>query len=154
MGMELQVLGAFVSAAGQMQAASGIESAGEYNRQIGERNEKVAEQKAEMRIFQASQEALRFSEEFRSLNDASMQAMRFNGVVGSSGTSLDVAMNNALEAEKDIQTMKMNAARDASDMREEGVNARLKGELSAYEAKAQAKAMRIGAMGSLFSSLA
>ena len=151
MGVEvgLAVAGAGLSLLGGLQAADGVEKAGAYNKKIADRNAKVAENKAEMRVFQAGREITRFREEFRELNDASAQAMRANGVV-ISGTALDVLLDNALEAEKDIQTIAYNAAADASDLREKGVNERLRGELSAFQAKAQARAMRTAAFGQAF----
>lgn len=153
MGIEvgLAVAGAGISLLGSEMAASGVKAAGAYNKGIADRNAQVADNKAIMTMQQAGREITRFREEFRGLNDASAQAMRKNGVV-ISGTALDVLLDNALEAERDMQTINYNAAANASDIREKGVNERLRGNLANYEAKVQAKAMRIQGVTNAISS--
>jgi hypothetical protein len=153
MGVEVAIAaaGAGLSLMGSEMAASGVREAGRYNKAIADRNADVADNRAQMRVIESGREIVRFREEFRELNAASGQAMRKNGTV-ISGTALDVLLNNALEAESDIQTIAYNAAADASDLREKGVNERLRGELANYESKAQAKAMRIQGLSNAFST--
>ena len=154
MGLELPALlalsGAGVSLIGAEQQAKGVRTAGKYAKAVGERNFKVAETKAEMRVFQAAQDIVRFREDFRDLNDSSGQAFRFNGVVATSGTALDVQLANALEADIEIATIDLNARREAQDLRDQGLNARLEGDLRNYESKVTAGAIRMGAIADTF----
>ena len=142
----MTLIGAGVSAAGTFAAAEGTKQVGRYNKQIADRNAKVAEQKAEMALFDASRNAVKFRNDFRGLNDASALAMRKNNVA-ITGSALDVLLNNALNFEIDNENQRRQAAATASDYRENAVNERLRGQLALYEAKQQARAMKIAAIG-------
>jgi len=153
MGLEpvyLAAAGSAIGLLGAEQQAQGARTAGKYAKAVGERNFKVAETKAEMRVFQAAQDIVRFREDFRDLNDSSGQAFRFNGVVATSGTALDVQLANALEADIEIATIDLNARREAQDLRDQGLNARLEGDLRNYESKVTAGAIRMGAIADTF----
>lgn len=143
MGVEMAVLGAAVSYAGSEAAAQGITDSAKYNKVITDRNADVLDNRAQQVVFQAGQEIVRFREEFRELNDAAAQTQRKNGVVASSGTALDVLLENAVEAEADIQKIEINAAAQASDLKEQSINERLKGQYAVFDAKNQARAQRI-----------
>lgn len=143
MGVEMAVLGAAVSLAGSEAAAQGVTDSAKYNKRITDRNADVLENRAQQKVFQAGQEIVRFREQFRDLNDASAQTQRRNGVVATSGTALDVLLANAVEAETDMQQIEMNAAAEASDLKEQSINEKLKGQYAMYDAKNQARAMRI-----------
>lgn len=154
MGLEaatLMAIGSGVSAIGTFAAAEGTKQVGRYNKQIADRNAKVAEQRAEMALFDASRNAVKFRNDFRGLNDASAMAMRKNNVA-ITGSALDVLLNNALNFEIDNENQRRQAAATASDYRENAVNERLRGQLALYEAKQQAKAMKIGAIGKMFTT--
>ena len=142
----MTLIGAGVSTAATFMAADGTKKAGRYNKQIADRNAKVAEQKAEMALFDASRNAVKFRNDFRGLNDASAMAMRKNNVA-ITGSALDVLLNNALNFEIDNENQRRQAAATASDYRENAVNERLRGQLAYYEAKQQARAMKIAAIG-------
>lgn len=149
MGLEaatLMAIGAGVSAVGSFSAAEGVKQTGRYNKQIADRNAKVSEQKAEMALFDASRNAVKFRNDFRGLNDASAMAMRKNNVA-ITGSALDVLLGNALNFEIDNENQRRQAAATASDFRENAVNERLRGQLAYYEAKQQARAMKIAAIG-------
>lgn len=143
MGLEMAALGAAVSLAGSEAAAQGITDSAKYNKKITDRNADVLDNRAQQVVFQAGQEIVRFREEFRELNDAAAQTQRKNGVVASSGTALDVLLENAVEAEADIQKIEINAAAQASDLKEQSINERLKGQYAMHDAKNQARAQRI-----------
>lgn len=145
-GTELLILGTAASTAATFAAADGTKKVGRYNKQIADRNAKVAEQKAEMALFDASRNAVKFRNDFRGLNDASAMAMRKNNVA-ITGSALDVLLNNALNFEIDNENQRRQAAATASDYRENAVNERLRGQLALYEAKQQARAMKIAAIG-------
>ena len=67
--------------------------------------------------------------------------------VAITGSALDVLLNNALNFEIDNENQRRQAAATASDYRENAVNERLRGQLALYEAKQQATAMKIAAIG-------
>ena len=149
MGLEaatLMAIGSGVSAVGTFAAAEGTKQVGRYNKQIADRNAKSEEQKAEMALFDASRNAVKFRNDFRGLNDASAMAMRKNNVA-ITGSALDVLLNNALNFEIDNENQRRQAAATASDYRENAVNERLRGQLALYEAKQQSRAMKIAAIG-------
>jgi len=105
MGLEaatLMAIGTGVSTAATFAAAEGTKDVGRYNKQIADRNALVSEQKAEMALFDASREAVKFRNDFRALNDYSAMSMRKNNVA-ISGTALDVLLDNALNFEIDNQ---------------------------------------------------
>ena len=131
---------------GDFMAADSVKATGRYNKQIADRNAKSEEQKAEMALFDASRNAVKFRNDFRGLNDASALAMRKNNVA-ITGSALDVLLNNALSFEIDNENQRRQAAATASDFRENAVNERLRGELAYFEAKNQARAMKIKAIG-------
>ena len=131
---------------GDFMAADSVKATGRYNKQIADRNAKSEEQKAEMALFDASRNAVKFRNDFRGLNDASAMAMRKNNVA-ITGTALDVLLNNALSFEVDNENQRRQAAATASDFRENAVNERLRGQIAYFEARSQAKAMRIRAVG-------
>ena len=156
MGLEaatLMAIGTGVSTAATFAAAEGTKDVGRYNKQIADRNALVSEQKAEMALFDASREAVKFRNDFRALNDSSAMSMRKNNVA-ISGTALDVLLDNALNFEIDNQNELRKAAATASDYKENAVNSRLRGQLALYEAKQTAKAMKIGAVGKAFTTYA
>ena len=142
----MTLIGAGISAGATVLAADGTKQVGRYSKQIADRNAKVAEQKAEMALFDASRNAVKFRNDFRGLNDASAMAMRKNNVA-ITGSALDVLLGNALNFEIDNENQRRQAAATASDYRENAVNERLRGQLAYYEAKQQARAMKIAAIG-------
>ena len=149
----MAIIGGGISTAATFSAAETTKQVGRYNKSIADRNALVAEQKAEMALFDASRNAVKFRNDFRALNDSSAMAMRKNNVA-ISGTALDVLLDNALNFEIDNQNALRQAAATASDYKENAVNSRLKGQLALYEAKQTAKAMKIGAIGSAFTKYA
>ncbi len=145
----LLIGGMAATAVGTSQAAKGARQAGDYNYGVAKRNEKAAQQKAKLVKLMAERDVIDFRKQFRVLNKATAQQFMKSGIVATSGTALEVQMANAIEAEKDIQRMKYNAEADASEIREKGVNERLRGELALYESKVQAQNIRMKGIGSL-----
>lgn len=129
---------------GGMQQAKGLRAAGsaamqtaEYNAAIRRRNERVANQEADLRERVGDREALRFRKQFSKLQAKTETAYRKSGVATSTGTPLLVMMENANEAEEEVQLIGLQARTDAGRMREQGVNQRLAGELAILEGRQQ-----------------
>ena len=64
--------------------------------------------------------------------------------------ALEVMMENANEAEEDVQTIRLQAATDAGRMRQQGVNQRLAGQLTLLQGRSQKMAADIQARSQMF----
>lgn len=147
-------IGAGISFMGSMAGASAISKAGAYNQLLANRNAKVAEQKAELRVFRAEQDIVKFRNQYQGLaGEQQVQYSKANILTGT-GTALEIAMKSAEEMDADINNLEYNAKAEAGDLRDQAENMRLKGILARYEAKAQAKAMRLQAIGKFAGSMA
>jgi len=159
-GTGVSFMGAQQQAAGMRAAGSAAMQTAEYNAAIRRRNERVAKQEADLRERVGDREALRFRKQFSRLQAKTETAYRKSGVATSTGTPLMVMMENANEAEEEVQLIGLQARTDAGRLREQGVNQRLAGELALLEGKQQqlaynirARAAQTQAFGNLFSGL-
>nr|BAR32599.1 putative internal virion protein [uncultured Mediterranean phage uvMED] len=150
--MVASAIGSGLQFVGQMQTAKGMRAAGraalqtaEYNKSIRDRNARVADQNAALRERVGGSEVVRFRKKFSKLQARGETAYRKSGVIASSGTPLQVLMDNANEAEEEVQTIRLTATTDAGRMREQGVNQRLAGQLTLLEGKQQRLAYNIKA---------
>ena len=159
MGIETALLaaGTAVSVAGSLQAAGAMRQAGEqaektarYNQSIRERNAKVAENNADYRRRVGEREVGRFQEQFGKLQARAGVAFRKAGVVASTGTPLQVLMENANQAEIDAQTIRLQALTDAGQLREQAANERLAGQLTLLEGRSQRAALNMQARSKMF----
>ncbi len=110
-------------------AGAAEQAAYEYNAKIRERNAKALEQEAEAQLFGAEWEISDFREDFQKLNKATSQAFRSNGWVAEGGTPYLVAIENAAEADEEVQLKRWQALTGAQATRERGVNERLSADL-------------------------
>lgn len=166
-GLGTSAVGTGVSFMGAQQQAAGMRAAGraamqtaEFNAAIRRRNERVAKQEADLRERVGDREALRFRKQFSKLQAKTETAFRKGGVATSSGTPLLVMMENANEAEEEVQLIGLQARTDAGRMREQGINQRLAGELALLEGGQQqlgfnirARAAQTQGFADAFSSL-
>ena len=157
MGVELAIAGTVISALGSYSAARGAKAQGkaalrtaQYNKAIRDRNARVADQEAELRERVGDREVREFREDFGKLQARAGVAFRKSGVIASSGTPLEVMMQNANEAEEDVQTIRLQAATDAGRMRQQGVNQRLAGQLALLEGRSRKMAADIQARSKYF----
>ena len=145
-------LGAGISLLAGNQAAGAAAAAGRYNKAVADRNKQLLDRQAEQAIFRTGQQIVAFRENFYDMQAASGAALRFNGVVASSGTALDVLMENAAQADAEIENMRYNGVAEARDLRQEGINQQLQGNIAQLEANAQAAAIRASTVTSIFKS--
>ena len=150
--MWMMAAGAALSFMGSMQAASATSAAGRYNQQVAERNAKVAEQKAALTIFRSEQDIVKFRSQYDGL--AGEQEVQYNkaNIMTGTGSALEVAMASAEEMDADIANIEYSAKAEAADLKDQAANQRFRGILARFEAKAQAKAMRMKAFGKLAGS--
>lgn len=145
---------------GAMQQAKGLRAAGaaamrtaEFNNAIRKRNERVARQEADLRERVGDREAIRFRKNFRKLQDKADTAFRKGGVATGTGTPILVAMENANEAEEEVQLIGLQARTDAGRLREQGVNQRLAGQVTLLEGRARQQAFNTRAKTAMISGI-
>ena len=141
-----------VSTYGTMQAAKGQEAMGraqmqaaEFNQSIRDRNARVAEREADLRERVGGREEVRFGKRFSKLQARTETAFRKGGVVATTGTPLQVLMDNASEGEEEVQLIRLEAAGDATRLREQAANQRLAGQVSLLQGSQQQLASNIRA---------
>ena len=161
MGIETAIIAGTVAAVGgSMMAASGSKAAGsaarqtgEYNKSIRDRNARLADSNADLRERATGQQEVRFRKQIAALQAQTGTAYRKSGVIASSGTPLEVLMQNANEAEEDIELNRRQGATEAGQMREQGVNERLQGQLTLLGAQQQERAYKMQARSQKFDAL-
>ena len=151
-GAALTAAGTALSVYGQMQSAKGFEAMGEaqmrsaeFNKSIRDRNARLAEREADLRERVGGREEVRFRKKFAKLQAQTETAFRKAGVVATTGTPLQVLMENASEGEEEVQLIKLETAGDATRLREQATNQRLAGTVALLEGGQQRMASNIRA---------
>jgi len=159
-GTALFAAGTAISAYGQMQTAKGFDKLGaaqmqaaEFNKSIRDRNARVAEREADLRERVGGREEVRFRKKFAKLQAQTETAFRKGGVVATTGTPLQVLMENASEGEEEVQLIKLETAGDATKLREQATNQRLAGNVALLEGGQQRMASSIRAGTARFKAL-
>ena len=147
------VVGAVMSAAGQVAAGSAAKSAGRYRQQVQERNAKVVEQEKLVRHHKTGEDIVRFREQFAATEGTTRMALSKSGVRTDTGTGLRILMENAQRADEDIATAFYNAELGERSLDEKAQMMRLQGNLYAYEGRMQARAAYLKAGSSLITWL-
>ena len=148
----LMLAGAGLSAFGTIKGGKGAKAAADYNASIMERNAKVAEKEAEQIGRIASYNLQENEKEFKILNDRTVMAYGKNGWMTGTGTPLKKAMNNVIEFQRDMETARYNTKIKQNEKIESATNMRLQADLKRYEGRAQYKAARTKAFGTLLSA--
>ena len=136
MGIETALLaaGTAVSVAGAVQQRNALRQAGRqaeetarYNQSIRERNARVAENNADYRRRVGERDIKRFRSEIGKIQAQAGVAFRKRGVVASTGTPLEVLLENANQAAEQEQLMRLQAFTEAGQMREQAAGQRAAG---------------------------
>tara|TARA_R100000951_G_scaffold106025_1_gene100203 strand:+ start:1733 stop:2221 length:489 start_codon:yes stop_codon:yes gene_type:complete len=143
--------GTALSAFGTIKGGKGAKAAADYNASIMERNAKVAEKEAEQIGRVAGWDIQENEKEFQILNDRSVMAFGKNGWMTGTGTPLKKAMANVVEFQKDMEVARYNTKVRQNEKIESATNMKLQAELKRYEGRAQLKAARTKAFGTLLS---
>lgn len=138
-GVGLSLLGA------QAQARN-IEKVGGFNADVSDRNARAAQQAAEQEKFFGELDAVDFRAQYKKLAAKQQTALIRSGFDIDSGTSLQIKLASANNADKTLQQISINAARRASDQNERAINATLRGQVTRLEAKAQASNVRVSSV--------
>jgi hypothetical protein len=136
----------------EYQAGQQKQAAYNYNSDINERNAKAFEQQAEQAEFINEVEITEFREQYADLRDAQAQAFRYNGWLAEEGTPLKVALASAQEADEEIANRRYNAAVSAQEIREQGVQERMQGQLNRMYGKSAATEGKARAFASLINT--
>jgi hypothetical protein len=136
----------------EYQAGQQKQAARNYNSDINERNAKAFEQQAEQAEFINEVEITEFREQYADLRDAQAQAFRYNGWLAEEGTPLKVALASAQEADEEIANRRYNAAVSAQEIREQGVQERMQGQLNRMYGKSAATEGKARAFASLINT--
>ena len=147
----LMLAGTAVSAVGSIKAGKGSKAAADYNASIMERNAKVATKEAEQIGRIAGFQALEQEEQFKQLTDKIQMGYGKNGWMAATGTPLKRQMRNIVQFQQDMEIAKYNTKVKQNEKMEVATNMKLSAALKRYEGRAQAKAGRTQAFGTLLS---
>ena len=150
-GTAMQMYGSAQQSKGLRAAGSAAMQTAEFNAAIRRRNERVARQEADLRERVGDREALRFRKQFGRLQATAETAYRKGGVAANTGTPILVAMENANEAEEEVQLIGLQARTDAGRLREQGVNQRLAGDVALLEGRSRQQAFNTRAKSAMIS---
>jgi hypothetical protein len=148
----LMLAGTAVSAVGSIKAGKGAKAAADYNASIMERNAKVAEKEAEQIGRIAGFQALEQEEQFKQLTDKVQMGYGKNGWMAATGTPLKRQMRNIIQFQQDMEIAKYNTKVKQNEKMEVATNMKLSAALKRYEGRAQLKAARTQAFGTLLSA--
>lgn len=121
---------AFMIPVAQVMQGNAQNAAFKYNAAIDDRNAKVNEMQGDQLVLSSEVEIDQFQKDFEDVLAATSQAYRYNGFVAGTGTALDVAMENASEADREIRTRRYNASIGKQQAEESAVMNRLQGNLN------------------------
>tara|TARA_R100000315_G_scaffold62505_1_gene44558 strand:+ start:1317 stop:1805 length:489 start_codon:yes stop_codon:yes gene_type:complete len=140
------ILGTYMSVQGARAQGKAQAAASRYNAAINDRNAKSADIQADWTKLRGDIETLNFVDDFRELNAATAQRVRYDGWT-LTGTGLDVYMKNAQEADEEKTIREVDTYAEMQAYHEKGVNERLSANLNRMYAKSYLTASRYRAAG-------
>jgi hypothetical protein len=127
----IALAGAATSAAGQYQQGKAASKSMEYNAQVSEQQAAQIEQGAELDVMKQARNAKRMA-------GAQRAGYAASGVVGGTGTPLDVELESAAEAEMDMMITRWNGKVGASRAKSQAAYERMQGANYMSEGKSKA----------------
>ena len=146
MSLPFIAAGVGLSLLGAQAQARNIEKVGGFNAAISDRNARAAQQAAEQEKFFGELDAVDFRTQYKKLAAKQQTALIRSGFDIDSGTSLQIKLASANNADKTFEQIRINAARRASDQNERAINSTLRGQVTRLEAKAQASNVRVSSV--------
>lgn len=119
-----------LSASGSIRAGKAEAAAQNFNAQISERNAKVADQQAEVTRMRTELDIQDFRRDFRDFQGFQAQLYRHNGFVATSGTPLQVLLESAEEADRQIADMRYNGSVESMKLLEQAAQDRMQADLN------------------------
>ena len=145
------IITSVVAANGARVVGKQQKAANDFNADINDRNALADEQKVTQLKLVNGLEVTKFKKEFSDLQDATMQAFRYNGFVADGGTPLKVALANAQAADEEIAIMKYNAEVGVQEIEESATQNRMQASLNRLYGRNAMAAGNINAGTSLLS---
>ena len=143
------VVGGGMGAAGNMKSGRSARAIAEYNARIRERDAKLLEQMAEHKILMKDVQNVRTQQEYGRFMESGITAYNKSGVMSGQDTPLSVLLDNALQADMDMNFADYNTKVEALSLKEQAVASRLQANVTRMEGAAKAQAYRNQAFGSL-----
>jgi len=145
------IITSVVAANGARAVGKQQKAANDFNADINDRNALADEQDAVQLKIASELDIARFKRQFADLQDATMQAFRYNGFVADGGTPLKVALANAQAADEEIAIMKYNAEVGVQEIEESATQNRMQASLNRLYGRNAMAAGNINAGTSLLS---
>lgn len=148
----MTVLGAAVTAIGQIQASNAAQSQARYEAAIARNNEIRARQLAEDARLRGEAEAADRKRYYSQLEGRQRAALASNNVVVDEGSALDIVADTAAAATLDDLTIRSNAEREALGFEQQGANFRAEAEMADLRRKASRASLPFEVAGTILSS--
>lgn len=148
----VMIVGAIVSAAGQMQQAHAASQAAKYNAAVAQNNANIATQNAQMANAAGEQKAAMQEQKTRAEVGQITANQAASGIDVNKGSAVDVRSSAAENGELDAITIRSNAAREAYGYQTQSQGYNSQAELDKSSAKNDMTAGEIGAAGSFLGS--
>lgn len=144
--------GGLLQASSAIQQGKAAQASAQYNAMMAERSARIAEQQAEQLKRASEFDIQRFRDDFSDLQASSAQAFRYNGFIATSGTPLQVLLENAREADEEIALRRYNTAIDQQQALESATEQRMEARLQRMQGSQARRAGYLQAAGSLLST--
>ncbi len=152
-GMTASVGGSYMAYKGAKKAGKAEQQAQEFNAKVAERNAKVARLSKEQLRKQTEIDILDFKKDFENFQKVSAQMYRVNGFVAETGTPLQVMLDNAYEAEKEVAMIRHNSQIEQSRLEEQAIQGGMQADMNRAYGRSARDAGRYQAYGSLLSGV-
>ncbi len=127
-----------ISAAGTIYGALAADAAGAYNKSMAEYDARQLDDLAKDAIARGEEEAGRVGEEGRLVVGKQRAALAAQGLDVSTGTAADIIAQTMEANDRDIQTVRANAAREALGLQVQGMRIAAEGRAGRRAAQGQA----------------
>tara|TARA_R100001463_G_scaffold25889_1_gene61022 strand:+ start:85 stop:573 length:489 start_codon:yes stop_codon:yes gene_type:complete len=132
--------------------SSAQKASANFNQQVAERNASVQEQQADQNRLQSELAIADFKDQFRGFQ-SQIEAQQYkSGVEVGTGTALEILIENAEEADKEIANRRFNAATNKRALEDSAVMSRLQGQLGQMQGRQARIGTFFGAGRSLLST--
>jgi hypothetical protein len=142
----VQAIGGGISAAGNIQA-------GNTNQRLAEMEADSLDRRANLVILKGAEEAAMARRKGQQIQGAQKAGFAAGGIDVSTGTAARLFEETGAETEQDVRQLKLNAAREAWGLREQGKIRRWQGDVGKYQSRLQAIGGMFGTGGSIAGSM-
>ena len=148
----MMIAGTALTVSSQLAAGRAAQKVANFNASVNERNAQKAEIQAENIARTTEFGIQRSRKKFQQLNDRTQMAVRGNGWLASTGTPLEILLQNAMNFEEDISAQRLQSETKRLEQFEVATNQRLQGQLQRMQGKAAREVSKTAAMGTLLTN--